>query len=120
MSPNQPTNYGYDVLNNLVSVNQANQTRSFTYDSLSRLVSSQNPESGIVTSTFDANGNLITQRDARGLKTIYDYDVLGRVMKKCFRIIGTGSLGATSCSQAGSELEGSNETRRKSLLEWRL
>ena len=36
-SPNQPTNYAYDILGNLITVNQSVQTRSFEYDSLSRL-----------------------------------------------------------------------------------
>ncbi|WP_167851192.1 hypothetical protein, partial [Escherichia coli] len=42
-------------------------------------------------------------RDARGIKTIYDYDALNRVMKRCYRVIGTGVLGAVTCAGATSE-----------------
>lgn len=45
---NYQTTYGYDALGNLTSVNQAGRTRSFTYDSLSRLRKAINPESGTV------------------------------------------------------------------------
>src|SRR5205085_4292170 len=61
--------YGYDVLGNLRTVTQASaqgtQTRSFVYDSLSRLTTATNPESGIVTYTYDADGNISTRTDAR-------------------------------------------------------
>jgi YD repeat-containing protein len=97
------TSYGSDTLGNLVSVTQGGQTRTFSYDSLSRLSSSTNPESGAVSNTYDANGNIKTKRDARGIKTIYDYDSLNRIVKICYRVIGSGSLGATACNQAGSE-----------------
>lgn len=45
-NPNQWSGYTYDLLNNLIIVNQGEQSRSFTYDSLSRLKSATNPESG--------------------------------------------------------------------------
>jgi hypothetical protein len=47
------TDYRYDPLGNLLLVSQGYcnscQQRHFTYDSLSRLISAQNPESGTVT-----------------------------------------------------------------------
>ena len=43
---NYTTNYGYDALNNLTSVSQGSQSRTFAYTSLSRLSSATNPESG--------------------------------------------------------------------------
>jgi RHS repeat-associated protein len=102
-SPSQSTIYGYDTLNNLVSVTQGAQPRSFEYDSLSRLKQATNPESGVIKYSYDANGNVQTKRDDRGIKTIYDYDGLNRNIKRCYRVIGSGSLGATSCAAAGSE-----------------
>ena len=59
---NYETDYVYDPLNNLRSVNRkggsgnsANwRTRTFVYDSLSRLTSASNPESGIITYTYDS------------------------------------------------------------------
>ena len=40
-SPNQVTSYGYNALDNLTRVTQGTQTRTFAYDSLSRLTSGQ-------------------------------------------------------------------------------
>jgi RHS repeat-associated protein len=97
------THYTYDTVGNLITVNQGNQTRSFQYDSLSRLTSATNPElgttptNGTINYTYDTNGNLKTKRDVRNIKTIYDYDALNRVTKRCYRSIGTGSLGMTTC-----------------------
>jgi YD repeat-containing protein len=55
-APNQPTYYAYDTLNNLTSVNQGVQTRTFSYNSLSRLLSANNPESGTINYGYDNNG----------------------------------------------------------------
>lgn len=75
------------------------QTRTLQYDSLSRLREAQNPESGSIKYTYDKLGNLQTKRDARGIKTVYDYDNLNRVVKRCYRNIGTSApLGTTTCA----------------------
>jgi len=105
VSPNQPTFYKYDERGNLKEVNQGGQIRNFTYDSFSRIKSASNPESGTVNYTYDIFGNLKTKRDARGIKTIYDYDKFHRIIKRCYRVIGTGatSLGAANCAEAESE-----------------
>jgi RHS repeat-associated protein len=94
-SPNQPTNYTYDVLNNLLTVVQASnttqqcggapncsQTRTFVYDSLSRLKSATNPESGTISYGYDSNGNLTSKTDARLVVTNYIYDALNRVTQR--------------------------------------
>jgi RHS repeat-associated protein len=96
-TPNQPTFYTYDVLNNLTGVQQdgntsvqctgktgASQTscaqaRNFVYDSVSRLKSADNPESGTILYTYDSNNNLQTKTDARNITTTYSYDALNRV-----------------------------------------
>ena len=66
-SPNQGTSYSYSALDNLTRVTQGAQTRTFAYDSLSRLTSASNPESGTVAYTYDNNGNLTQRTDARGV-----------------------------------------------------
>lgn len=81
-TPNQPTNYTYDTLNNLTTVNQGIQTRSFSYNSLSRLLSATNPESGTISYSYDNNGNLTTKTDARLVVTNYIYDALNRVTNR--------------------------------------
>jgi len=88
-SPTQPTYYTYDVLNNLTTVGQGVQTRNFAYNSLSRLVSAQNPESGTIQYSYDANGNLTSKVDARAITTAYTYDALNRVLTRTY----TGETG---------------------------
>jgi len=78
-SPNQATEYTFDTLGNLTQILQGGQTRTFTYSSLSRLLSATNPESGTFQHTYDANGNLLTKTDARGVSTTFTYDALNRV-----------------------------------------
>jgi RHS repeat-associated protein len=87
-SPVQPTSYGYDVFGNLWTVTQGTQTRTFTYDSLSRLRSANNPESGTITYAYDDNGNLTSKTDARGVVMENLYDALNRVTTILYRING--------------------------------
>jgi len=93
---NYLTNYSYDTLDDLTGVSQYDpatnytQTRSFNYDSLKRLTSATNPESGRVcygtldtngncqANGYDANGNLVYKTDARGVVSTYAYDALNR------------------------------------------
>lgn len=103
---NLETSYTYDVLGNLRDVTQndplrGNQTRTFTYSSLSRLVSAFNPESGTISYQYDANGNLVLKIDPRPkpsnnisladcsipysgnqIATCYKYDGLNRLEKR--------------------------------------
>ncbi len=75
---NYLTSYSYDVLDNLATVTQGSQTRTFVYDSLKRLTSATNPESGAITYQYDNNGNLTQKTDARGVGSTYQYDALNR------------------------------------------
>lgn len=61
---------------------QGVQTRTFAYNSLSRLTSATNPESGTINYVYDNNGNLTSKTDARGVKTDYIYDALNRVTNR--------------------------------------
>lgn len=123
------TNYTYDALGNLLGVTQAGaagevpRTRSFTYDSLSRLICASNPENGSVacpsnaTSTmpssgvalysYDGDGNVLTKSSPQvnastGMQTItYGYDKLNRLVSKTY------SAGApSSCYQYGDSAAG--------------
>jgi len=94
---NYETDYVYNALGNLTNVNQkgsnsANaRTRTFQYDSLSRLTSATNPESGTITYTYDANGNVVTktapapnQTGTATVTTTYYYDALNRLGEKTY------------------------------------
>ncbi|HEY0050156.1 MAG TPA: hypothetical protein VGB68_12755, partial [Pyrinomonadaceae bacterium] len=83
-NPNQPTVYAYDTLNNLTSVTQGAQTRTFVYDALARLKSATNPESGTINYSYDAGGNLLAKTDARGVLTSYAYDPLNRILARAY------------------------------------
>jgi YD repeat-containing protein len=83
-SPNQATSYTYDLLNNLTNVTQGSQTRTFSYDAMSRLKSATNPESGTVSYSYDSNGNLTSKTDARSITTTYTYDTLNRVQMRSY------------------------------------
>jgi YD repeat-containing protein len=88
------TTYGYDVQNNLLSVTQGAETRSFSYDPQSRLLASTNPESGTISYVYDSNSNcsaastylgeLISKTDARGVRTCMQYDALHRLTGKTY------------------------------------
>lgn len=83
-SPTQATSYIYNTLNNLVQVNQGVQQRNFTYNSLSRLLTATNPESGTINYGYDASGNLTNKTDARSITTTYIYDNLNRVLTRSY------------------------------------
>lgn len=91
--------YQYDSLGNLLQVVSGSQTRTFTYNSLSRVTSATTPEAGAVCfgtysggvcqgDGYDANGNLITrttpapnQTGTATVTTNYFHDGLNRLTK---------------------------------------
>jgi RHS repeat-associated protein len=109
---NQPfvTQYQYDALGNLLRVDQKGtapgdstqwRTRTFTYDSLSRLLTATNPESGTISYVYDADGSLLQKaspapnQTAGATQTVsYCYDALHRVTGKGY--------GAQSCPLAAA------------------
>jgi|GEM_PF-1768093 len=112
---NLVTDYGYDILGNLRSVEQGQQHRYYLYDSLSRLIRSYNPEQGVnpdldITDPISnnaqwatgidylANGNISSLTDARGIRTDYFYDNLNRAYHRSYtatRTLPAGTYTAT-------------------------
>ena len=83
-SPVQPTSYSYDAFGNLTLVTHGSQTRTFTYDSLSRLRTAVNPESGAISYQYDDNSNLLVKTDARGVSTHFSYDGVNRINRRWY------------------------------------
>jgi len=97
------TAYAYDALNNLLCVHQKGtdttpykacndatvpaswRPRNFTYDSLSRMLTSNDPESGTVQYSYDNNGNLLTKQDLRGIIITLQYDRLNREIARGYK-----------------------------------
>jgi RHS repeat-associated protein len=98
-SLNYLTSYNYDVLDSLLTVTQGSQTRTFVYDSLKRLTSAANPESGTVSYLYDSNGNLTKKTDARGVSIDYISDALNR---NTLRTYSDGTATVTSTYDAGA------------------
>lgn len=117
------TTYTYDVLGSLKCADQwgatstgspctSSRTRRFTYDALSRLLTSFNPEAGTICyglwsggsvgsgtcqSGYDANGNIVAKTDARNVATQYAYDTLNRLSSKTYT--NDGALTSSACFQ---------------------
>src|SRR5882672_1004679 len=101
---NYETDYQYDVLGNLLRVDQHGgdsnsgnwRTRLFTYNSLAQLLTANNPESGTISYAYDAAGNVYTKTaptpnkikaDTSApltLTSTYGYDALNRLTQKSY------------------------------------
>ena len=95
------TLYSYSGLDNLITVTQKGdpavstqsqwRVRNFSYNSLSQLLTATNPESGTISYSYDANGNLLqktspapNQTGAATQTISYCYDALNRVTGKAY------------------------------------
>jgi YD repeat-containing protein len=142
---NYETDYSYDILNDVTSVTQRGgatsaywRTRSFTYDSLSRLTCAANPEitpglstvnpascpatySGTYTNgtsgySYDADGNLATRTapapnqtsTSSTVVTTYAYDHVNRLTQKSYT--GTPSTPTVQYGYDGVALTGCTTT----------
>jgi len=105
------TVYTLDALGNLTNVLQnGSHGRSFAFDSLGRMLTSNNPEVGLITYTYDASGNVSTKMDARNITISLSYDALNREITRAYSnsdpTVATtydqpNCLGLTSCQNIG-------------------
>jgi RHS repeat-associated protein len=96
-APNNPaynfsSTYTYDVLDNLRTIVQGEQTRSFEFDGLGRMTSVWNPEAGTISLQYDNNGNVERRTDARGVAANFSYDALSRLTSVSYDVGQTGVL----------------------------
>jgi RHS repeat-associated protein len=97
------TQYAYNGLGDLLTVTQKGdptvtassqwRVRNFTYDTLRRLLTAQNPESGAISYSYDADGNLLQKTSpapnalppSTATQTIsYCYDELNRITGRAY------------------------------------
>jgi RHS repeat-associated protein len=97
------TEYTYDALSDLTCVEQHGgvtgtgcasspsndatspwHVRRFTYDSLARLITAKNPETGTVTYGYNLDSVLTSKTDNRGITITYNPDVLHRITSKTY------------------------------------
>jgi RHS repeat-associated protein len=147
------TLYQYNPLGNMLRVDQKGtssdstqwRTRTFTYDTLSHLLTSSNPESGTIcygtlsggncTSGYDANGNMTSKTTPRGIVTTYSYDQLNRLTQRtysdgtptviyqydtsCCGVTSLNPIGRmTAASSGNTELVFSYDSMGRPITQW--
>ena len=123
-APSMETDYTYNTLNDLVSVVQFGgpsgssglRRRQFTYNSLSELTTAFNPETGIISYTYDLNGNVSTKTDARLVTTTYGYDSINRLLSKSYTNDSSGT--PASCYQYNNSVDAANFTGGRLVNAW--
>ncbi|WP_445504878.1 RHS repeat-associated core domain-containing protein [Microvirga sp. G4-2] len=77
------TTMTYDGLGRLLTLTDgAGHRFAYTYDTLSRRLTADDPDRGLWRSTYDDAGRLLTQTDAKGQVLAFTSDALGRVKTK--------------------------------------
>ena len=123
------TDYTYTALNDLLAVTQKGgpgetaRSRGFIYDSLSRLQTSSNPETGSISYIYDANGNLSSKtspapnsppKAMQTVTTSYGYDAINRLTSKTYDASAVGARTPSSCFAYDGAANGAGRL----LFEW--
>jgi RHS repeat-associated protein len=120
--PDQATNYSYDLLDNLIQVDQGGQMRSSKYDALGRLLFERIPEQAATISdgaggtwsrkyTYTAFNSVQTRTDARGVITTYGYDSMNRLTSISYNTGGAPSVTATNNVTLNFDNSGTSTTK---------
>ncbi|PYU04374.1 MAG: hypothetical protein DMG33_14430, partial [Acidobacteria bacterium] len=72
----QLTSYAYSVLDQILTITQGVQTRTFNYDGMGRLTSAITPEGGTTSYQYNTSSHVSQRTDARGVITSYSYDTM--------------------------------------------
>ncbi|MEW5956352.1 MAG: PKD domain-containing protein [Chloroflexota bacterium] len=106
LAPYRSTTYHYDGRDQLRQVEQLDdggaalaRTMVITTNSLGQKTAMDDPDMGVWSYTYDANGNLASQTDALGQVITYTYDALNRLAGKSY---ADGSAAATYLYDEGS------------------
>ncbi len=125
-TPTMETDYNYDPLGNLLSIKQWGGTsgstyarmRSFSYNSLSQLLSAANPETGTISYVHDLNGNISTKTDARGISVNYSYDNLNRPYQKTYKTGSVSTNDQVVCTQYDAGVSGATYPLGRLTMDW--
>lgn len=86
------TSFGYDLLDNLTSITDANgNVKRQTFDGLKRKLSMDDLDRGVMTYTYDDAGNLLETVDAKGQHLQYTYDGVNRILTETDGSTGSGA-----------------------------
>ncbi|ALU44081.1 SpvB/TcaC N-terminal domain-containing protein [Pseudoalteromonas rubra] len=92
--------YGYDVLNQRVwtrsSADGNSKVAEVSYDQLGRKTQQKTVDLGTWSYTYNAFGELLSQTDARQVKTHFEYDSLGRKTRQWQTVPDSAYRGSTS------------------------
>lgn len=73
----------YDAAGQITSMSlSGGVTRTFRYDTLGRLLESQDPDLGVRTFTWDDGDRLLAEQNAAGQSVLYAYDAAGRLIER--------------------------------------
>ena len=78
--PSGIVTYKYASVGKPASVTAHGSTVCMTYDAAGNQTSLADPDAGTSTYAYAADGTLLTQRDGKGINTIYEFDDLGRIV----------------------------------------
>lgn len=99
------TSYTYTALDQISTVAQGVQSRSYNYDSMGRPTSMTTPEAAQITFQYNTAGLTSQRIDARGVQTNYVYDGSSRLIGKNY-VIPQGSTSAPMpnvCNPTGGQ-----------------
>lgn len=111
------TDYAYDANGKLLSqamvVTAAGGPRtvavSHTYDADGRVLTTTNPDGGVIRATYDAAGNVASMTDTLGRRTQYTYDALNRLIKTTYE---DGTSTQSTYDAAGHQLTATDRAGR--------
>ena len=88
----------YDVDGNLLSSTSEGITVSNTYDTVGRRLSISDPDKGNWRYVYNALDQMVLQENARGYKTCYQFDNLGRKVARYENYTGTDAQALNHCT----------------------
>ena len=87
--PVSEVSYVYSSCGKPSAVKAAGTTTTFEYDDVANQTSMTDPDAGTTTYTYAADGKILSEKDARGVKTVNTYDNKGRLVSS---LIGNTKL----------------------------